>query len=229
MQFCYAEQAKPEGIAQALLIGRRFLAGDNSVLILGDNIFYGHGFQPMLVAAANRSNGATVFAYPVKDPERYGVVELGNDGRPRDLVEKPTKPHSHLAVTGLYFYDSQAAEIAAALSPSRRGELEITDVNREYLRRGQLHVEVLSRGFAWLDTGTHASLMQAANFVETVELRQGLKIACLEEVAFRKNFINAAQLRALADRYPNGYGDYLRAVAAEPLGPYVAGEEAVPA
>lgn len=215
MRLSYAEQPRPEGIAQALLIARDFLQGHPSALILGDNIFYGQGFQAMLASASGRMEGATVFAYPVKDPERYGVVEMGARGEPLDLVEKPARPRSNLAVTGLYFYDAQALELAADLRPSARGELEITDLNRAYLRRGQLHVAVFSRGFAWLDTGTPASLMQAANYVEAVEQRQGLKIACPEEVAFRKGYIDAQQLRQLADRYPNGYGDYLRALAHE--------------
>ncbi len=205
----YAVQPRPGGLAQAFLIGREFIGGDRAALILGDNIFYGQGFQAMLGRAATRSNGATVFAYAVKDPQRYGVVELDAEGRAVSLEEKPAKPRSHYAVTGLYFYDNQVLDIAAALKPSPRGELEITDVNREYLSRGQLRVEIFSRGFAWLDTGTPESLMQAANFVETIESRQGLKIACIEEVAYRKGYITAAQVETLAAQYPNGYGRYL--------------------
>jgi glucose-1-phosphate thymidylyltransferase len=179
---------------------------------LGDNIFYGQGFQAMLGRASARSSGATVFAYAVKDPERYGVVEFDGDGHAVSLEEKPAKPRSHYAVTGLYFYDNEVLDIAANLKPSPRGELEITDVNREYLSRGQLRVEIFSRGFAWLDTGTPESLIQAANFVETIESRQGLKIACIEEIAYRKGYITAAQLETLAAQYPNGYGQYLRSI-----------------
>jgi glucose-1-phosphate thymidylyltransferase len=206
----YAVQPHPGGLAQAFLIGREFVGNDRASLILGDNIFYGQGFQGMLGRASARSNGATVFAYAVKDPQRYGVVEFDADGQAVSLEEKPAQPRSHFAVTGLYFYDNQVLDIAANLKPSPRGELEITDVNREYLKRGQLRVEIFSRGFAWLDTGTPESLMQAANFVETIESRQGLKIACIEEVAYRKGFITAAQLEKLAAQYPNSYGQYLR-------------------
>ncbi len=212
LQIQYAVQPNPEGLAQAFLIGREFVGGDSVALALGDNIFYGQSFQRMLTAAAAAGPGATVFAYAVKDPSRYGVVELDSDGRPTSLVEKPPQPKSKYAVTGLYFYDNQVLDIAAGLRPSARGELEITDVNREYLNRGQLHVQLLGRGFAWLDTGTPESLLQAANFIETIELRQGLKIACLEEVAYRKGFITAQQLQALAEALRNDYGDYLRAV-----------------
>jgi glucose-1-phosphate thymidylyltransferase len=206
----YAVQPQPGGLAQAFLIGREFVGNDRAALILGDNIFYGQGFQAMLGRASSRSSGATVFAYAVKDPQRYGVVEFDTDGQAVSLEEKPTQPRSHFAVTGLYFYDNQVLDIAANLKPSPRGELEITDVNREYLKRGQLRVEIFSRGFAWLDTGTPESLIQAANFVETIESRQGLKIACIEEIAYRKGFITAAQLEGLAGQYPNGYGQYLR-------------------
>jgi len=178
-------------------------------LVLGDNLFYGRGFQEMLTRAGSRPEGATVFAYAVKSPERYGVVELDKEGRALSLEEKPAKPKSHFAVTGLYFYDNQVVDIAAALRPSPRGELEITDVNREYLTRGQLHVEPFSRGFAWLDTGTHESLLQASTFIETIELRQGLKVACIEEVAYHKGFITAGQLETLAHSLPNAYGQYL--------------------
>jgi glucose-1-phosphate thymidylyltransferase len=212
----YAVQPKPEGLAQAFLIGREFVGADNVALVLGDNIFYGQGFQPMLATAAQQTSGATIFGYPVKDPQRYGVVEMDSQGRVLSLEEKPAAPKSSHAVVGLYFYDNQVLEIAANLKPSARGELEITDVNREYLQRGQLRVECFSRGFAWLDTGTQESLLQASNFVQTIEQRQGLKIACLEEVAYHKGFISAAQLAALAEPMHNAYGDYLRELLSHP-------------
>jgi len=210
IQIQYAVQPRPEGIAQAFLIGRDFIGSDHVALVLGDNIFYGQGFQGMLSRVVGRREGATVFAYPVKDPQRYGVVELDPSGRPLSIVEKPAQPKSRYAVTGLYFYDNEVVSIAAALRPSARGELEITDVNRAYLERGRLHVELFGRGFAWLDTGTHESLLQAANFIQTIEHRQGWKIACLEEVAWRKGFIDRDQFAALAQQYRNSsYGQYL--------------------
>jgi glucose-1-phosphate thymidylyltransferase len=205
----YAPQPKPEGLAQAFIIGREFVGTDRVALVLGDNIFFGQGFISYLARAAERTEGATIFAYPVKDPHRYGVVDLDAQGRPRSIEEKPAAPKSRLAVTGLYFYDNDVLEIAAGLRPSARGELEITDVNREYLQRGKLYVECFTRGFAWLDTGTHESLIQAANFVETIEARQGLKIACIEEVAFNRGFITAEQLIALGRGMNNDYGRYL--------------------
>jgi glucose-1-phosphate thymidylyltransferase len=214
----YAVQPKPEGLAQAFIIGREFVGDDSVAMVLGDNIFYGQGFQGMLQRVASRTSGATVFAYPVKDPQRYGVVELDRDGRPSSIVEKPREPKSNLAVTGLYFYDNQVVEIAAALRPSARGELEITDVNRVYLERGQLAVEVFGRGFAWLDTGTHESLLQAANFVQTIEQRQGLKIACIEEIALRKGFIDRQQFLRLAQSQKNTYGEYLLSLLDSPGG-----------
>lgn len=205
----YAVQPRPEGIAQAFLIGREFIGRDRVALILGDNIFHGQGFQPKLDLAARRPVGATTFAHGVKNPQRYGVVELDEQGRVVSIEEKPARPRSHYAVTGLYFYDNQVVDLAADLRPSARGELEITDVNRAYLERGQLHVELLGRGFAWLDTGTESSLLEAANFVRTIEERQGLKIACVEEVAHRKGFITDDQLERLAARFGNSYGEYL--------------------
>ncbi len=205
----YAVQPEPQGLAQAFLIGREFLGDSPTALILGDNIFYGQGFQGILMEAAANVAGATIFAYPVRDARGFGVVEIGPQGRVLSLEEKPQKPKSNLAVVGLYFYDRHVVDIAAGLKPSARGELEITDVNREYLRRGQLHCERLGRGFAWLDTGTHDALMQAANFIETIEKRQGLKVACIEEVAFNKGFISADQLRSLAVAFQTDYGRYL--------------------
>jgi glucose-1-phosphate thymidylyltransferase len=211
----YAVQPKPEGLAQAFIIGRQFIGGDQVALVLGDNIFYGQAFQPILNRAASRAGGATVFGYAVKDPERYGVIELDPHGKPISLEEKPVAPKSNYAVTGLYFYDNQVVDIAAGLKPSPRGELEITDVNRRYLERGELHVECFSRGFAWLDTGTHESLLQAANFIETIEQRQGLKVACIEEVAFNKGFITARELEQLARSLNNAYGQYLLGLLSE--------------
>jgi len=210
----YAVQPEPQGLAQAFLIGREFLGDSPTALILGDNIFYGQGFQGILMEAAANVAGATIFAYPVRDARGFGVVEIGPQGRVLSLEEKPEKPKSNLAVVGLYFYDRHVVDIAAGLKPSARGELEITDVNREYLRRGQLHCERLGRGFAWLDTGTHDALMQAANFIETIEKRQGLKICCPEEIAYRMGYIGHSQLLALADTLKNSYGGYLADVAA---------------
>jgi glucose-1-phosphate thymidylyltransferase len=206
----YKVQPRPEGLAQAFILGKDFIGGDRCALVLGDNIFYGHGFTDHLRKAAARERGATVFAYPVKSPESYGVVEFDAEGRAISIEEKPAKPRSKWAVTGLYFYDNDVADIAASLKPSARGELEITDVNRVYLERGTLAVEQMGRGYAWLDTGTHVSLLQAAEFVRTIEERQTLKIACPEEIAYRMGFIDAGQLRALAEPLHNsGYGQYL--------------------
>jgi len=207
----YAAQPSPDGLAQAFVIGRQFIGADRVALALGDNIFYGAHFTDYLRNAAARESGATVFGYQVRDPERYGVVELDQNGRPVSLEEKPKKPKSSLAVTGLYFYDNRVVEIAAALKPSARGELEITDVNRNYLDRKELAVERLGRGIAWLDTGTHESLMQAANYIQAVEERQGLMVACLEEIAFRMGYITAADVMRLAKPMASSaYGDYLR-------------------
>jgi glucose-1-phosphate thymidylyltransferase len=214
LRLSYAQQPSPDGLAQALLIARDFLAGEPSCLVLGDNIFYGHGLTEVLRAASERDEGATVFGYRVRDPERYGVVEFDAAGRAMGLEEKPAKPKSNYAVTGLYFYDGNGPDDAAALTPSPRGELEITDLNRRYLERGELMVERLGRGYAWLDTGTHESLLQAANYIETIELRQGLKVACPEEIAFQNGWISGADLRALAEPLRrNGYGEYLLALA----------------
>ncbi len=205
----YAVQPAPEGLAQAFIIGADFVGDDSVALVLGDNIFYGQGFTALLQQAVSVTTGATIFAYAVADPERYGVVEFDATGKAISLVEKPKQPRSRFAVPGLYFYDNRVVQIAANLKPSARGELEITDVNRMYLERGQLRVQELTRGFAWLDTGTPESLLQACNYVETIELRQGLKIACIEEIACRNGFISPDQLRALAAELNNSYGDYL--------------------
>ena len=210
LQFTFAEQPTPGGLAQAFLIGESFVGTDPSCLVLGDNIFYGHHLSQGLEAAARRTAGATVFAYHVRDPERYGVVVLDKQGKPTEIEEKPKHPRSHLAVTGLYFYDGEATRIAASLKPSARGELEITDLNRVYLERGDLHVEILGRGTAWLDTGTHESLVEASTFVSVLEARQGLKIACPEEIAWRMGYIDADQLGRLANQMRNNaYGQYL--------------------
>jgi glucose-1-phosphate thymidylyltransferase len=210
LSFSYAEQPRPEGIAQAFLIGRRFVQGERVCLILGDNIFYGHGLTEKLAQAGRHDHGATVFGYWVKDPQRYGVIALDASGRVADIIEKPTRPPSNWAVTGLYYYDEQVAEIAAALKPSARNELEITDLNRVYLQQNQLYVEKLGRGVAWLDTGTHESMMRASSFIEVIEERQGLKVACVEEIAYRQGFIDADQVLELAHPLSkNGYGQYL--------------------
>jgi glucose-1-phosphate thymidylyltransferase len=214
----YAVQPRPEGLAQAFIIGRSFVGDDRVALALGDNVFYGHGMPEYLKSAAERRTGATVFAYWVRDPERYGVVEFGDDGRAVGLEEKPVKPRSPYAVTGLYFYDNQVLDIAASLKPSARGELEITDVNGAYLRRGQLQVEKLGRGIAWLDTGTHEALLQASTFIHTLEERQGLMVACVEEIAYRMGYITAADvLRIARPMKNNSYGQYLlRLIESEP-------------
>ncbi len=214
----YAEQAQPDGLAQAFLIGQSFIGADDVCLILGDNLFYGQHFTPHLQAAMQRREGATVFGYRVSDPQRYGVVAFDDRGRAIDIEEKPRQPRSNYAVTGLYFYDNQVLEIARGLTPSARGELEITDINRHYLARGALTVERLGRGFAWLDTGTHDALLEAGHFVSTIEQRQGLKIACLEEIAYHAGWIDAAQLARQAARLAQtGYGQYLLQLLQEPL------------
>lgn len=211
VQFSYAVQEKPNGLAEAFIIGRKFVGSSPVCLILGDNIFYGNHLGPLLEQAKNKKQGATLFGYEVKSPQRYGVVEIDAQGRAISIEEKPTHPKSNIAVTGLYFYDNQVVDIAASIKPSARGELEITDVNREYLKRGQVSVHVMGRGFAWLDAGTYESLMQAGHFVQVIEERQGHTIACLEEIAFRQKFIDKAQLRVLAERLgKSGYGESIR-------------------
>jgi glucose-1-phosphate thymidylyltransferase len=218
LSLSYAEQPKPEGLAQAFIIGRRFVSTDPVALILGDNLFYGHGLPEQLQRASERTQGATVFAYHVKDPQRYGVVHFDEKGRALGIEEKPSQPKSSYAVTGLYFYDNAVLDIASQLAPSARGELEITDVNRKYLDRGQLQVEKFGRGIAWLDTGTHASLLQAAMFIEAIENRQGWKVCCPEEIAFRSGFIDAAQLEKLAHPLrKSDYGAYLIGLLREGL------------
>ncbi|AUT45151.1 glucose-1-phosphate thymidylyltransferase RfbA [Achromobacter sp. AONIH1] len=212
----YAVQESPDGLAQAFLIGEQFIGNDLSALVLGDNIFYGHDFHLLLNAANQRPNGASIFAYHVHDPERYGVAEFDGDGKVLSLEEKPQSPKSNYAVTGLYFYDQQVIDIAKSIKPSARGELEITDVNRAYLARGSLSVEIMGRGYAWLDTGTHASLLEAGQFIATLEKRQGLKVACPEEIAFRQGWIGEAELESLAAPLSkNGYGQYLQRLLIE--------------
>jgi glucose-1-phosphate thymidylyltransferase len=213
----YAVQPEPKGLAQAFLIGKTFIGQDRCALVLGDNIFYGHDLPKQFRSARARVSGATVFAYPVTDPERYGVIEFDPTGRALSIVEKPKEPKSRYAVTGLYFYDNDVLDIAASIKPSPRGELEITDVNRCYLERGQLHAEILGRGTAWLDTGTHESLLDAGLFIHAIEKRQGLKVACLEEIAYRSGFIDAGQLEALASGIRNEYGKYLLDVLRTPV------------
>lgn len=214
MKFQYAEQSEPRGLAEAFLIGADFLAGDPACLVLGDNIFYGHGLAEVLRVGADTAEGATIFAYQVRDPERYGVVEFDEAGRAVSIEEKPKKPRSNYAVPGIYFFDREVTEIARQLKPSPRGELEITDLNRVYLSRGKLNVAQLGRGIAWLDAGTHESLLQAANFVQAVQDRQGLMICCPEEIAYRLGFIDATKLKQLARAIPNAYGEYLSRLAA---------------
>jgi glucose-1-phosphate thymidylyltransferase len=215
VRFAYAEQSAPNGLAEAFLIGEDFIKGHHSALVLGDNVFFGQGFADYLANAQRRTSGATVFSYPVHDPSRFGIVEFGADGRALSIEEKPEKPRSNQAVTGLYFYDEQVVDIAKSVKPSARGELEITDVNRRYLDLGQLYVEQLGRGFAWLDTGTFSALLDAANFVATLQRRQGLQIACLEEIAFRKGWVDAEHLARRAAEMPNSeYGKYLQELAA---------------
>ena len=220
LSFRYAVQPRPEGIAQAFLLAADFISGQRCALVLGDNIFYGHNLSHMMQAAAQREHGATVFAYPVHDPERYGVVEMDGNGRALSLEEKPKQPKSRFAVTGLYFYDDRVVDLTRTLKPSARNELEITDLNRCYLELGDLHAELMGRGMAWLDTGTHDSLLEAAAFIQTIEKRQGLKIACPEEIAYRAGYLDAAQLERLAAALDNsGYGKYLRGVLESPGGP----------
>jgi glucose-1-phosphate thymidylyltransferase len=217
LRISYAVQPRPDGLAQAFLIGRDFIGDQPCALVLGDNIFFGHDLEPMLTEAARAKQGATVFGYHVRDPERYGVVAFDDTGRAVSIEEKPKQPKSNYAVTGLYFYDNEVVQIAGAIRPSARGELEITDLNRRYLEAGRLNVEIMSRGMAWLDTGTHDSLLEAAIFVHTIERRQGLNVACPEEIAYRQGFISAEQVEALAQPISkSGYGQYLLALLREP-------------
>jgi len=216
MRLEYVVQPRPEGLAQAFILGREFVGNDDSALVLGDNIFYGHNLATLAKDAAAERTGATVFAYAVKDPERYGVVEMDATGKAIELVEKPKEPKSRYAVTGLYFYDNQVLDIAANLKPSPRGELEITDVNKVYLAKGELKVQTMGRGIAWLDTGTHDSLLEASAFVQTIQRRQGLMVACPEEIACRQGFINAEQLDVVASGIRNAYGDYLKDILKHP-------------
>ncbi len=214
MKFSYAEQPNPEGLAQAFIIGKEFIGDDSVAMVLGDNIFYGHGFQGMLQSAMERDRGATIFAYPVLDPERYGVVEFDTNGKALSLEEKPVEPKSNYAIPGLYFYDNRVVDIAENMKPSARGELEITDVNKQYLEWGELNVQSLGRGFAWLDTGTHDSMHEASGYVETIEKRQGLKISCIEEIAYRQGYIDREQLIAIGkEMEKNNYGQYLLRLA----------------
>lgn len=215
LNLSYAQQPSPDGLAQAFIIGEEFVGNDQVALVLGDNIFFGHGFVTSLKQAAARDSGASVFAYPVSDPERYGVVEFDDQYRALSIEEKPAVPRSNFAVTGLYFYDNDVVQISKDLKPSPRGELEITDVNLVYLKRGDLNVEVLGRGVAWLDTGTYASLLQASDFIQTIEDRQGLKVACLEEIAYRQGFISVEKLHELGSAMKNPYGAYLTDIAKE--------------
>jgi glucose-1-phosphate thymidylyltransferase len=216
LSFSYVEQPKPEGIAQAFILGKDFIDNDSVCLILGDNIFYGHGFSEMLRNAAELKKGALVFGYPVRDPERYGVVYFDKSGKATKIEEKPKNPKTKFAVPGLYFYDNQVSEIAENLSPSARGELEITDLNLEYLKKGELKVDLIGRGISWLDTGTHEALQQAASFVQTIEARQGLKISCIEEISYRMGYINREELKALAaEMSNNSYGSYLLEILEE--------------
>ena len=218
LSLTYAVQPSPDGLAQAFIIGRKFVGGAPSALVLGDNIFYGHNLQPQLEQARDKTSGATIFAYQVADPERYGVAEIARDGRVLTLEEKPKAPKSRYAVTGLYFYDARVTDVAAALKPSARGELEITDVNRQYLAWGELDCEIMGRGMAWLDTGTHESLLEASQYIETIERRQGLKIACPEEIAYRLGYIDAARLEALGGALgKSSYGQYLLGLLRDPL------------
>jgi glucose-1-phosphate thymidylyltransferase len=218
MQIQYCVQPSPDGLAQAFILGKSFVGGAPSALVLGDNIFYGHDFQPLMQRADGQTSGASVFAYHVTDPERYGVVEFDADKRALSIEEKPKVPKSNYAVTGLYFYDEQVCDIAASIKPSARGELEITEVNAQYLRQGQLNVEIMGRGYAWLDTGTHDSLLEAGQFIATLEKRQGLKVACPEEIAYRSGWISAEQLEAQArPMLKNGYGQYLMRLLGEQI------------